>query len=196
MVFTQGNIIAMTVVIAGWVAVTLQWILHKRHLPPECGAPPQRDPSSYLFLAVQSLAIVIAFIGFSGVSNDFGASGTLVEAGAVTLLVVGALLLNMSALKTLGANFAIIARVREGGTLVTNGPYAHIRNPIYLCYLLLLVAAALAFGHPLNLLVAVPLYLIGTALRIAPEERQLRDRFGAEYASYAGRVKRLIPYVW
>jgi protein-S-isoprenylcysteine O-methyltransferase Ste14 len=147
-------------------------------------------------MLAQSLAIAIVYVGSPRVSSEFGNAPSLIEASAVTLLVAGALLLNMSALKTLGANFAIIARVREGGTLVTQGPYSFIRNPIYLCYFLLLIAAALAFGHPLNLLIAAPLYLVGTALRIAPEERLLGERFGAEYATYTARVKRLVPYIW
>ncbi len=58
------------------------------------------------------------------------------------------------------------------------------------------VCGALAVGHPFNLLLGVPIYIFGTALRIGPEERLLRERYGAQYDTYAARVKRLIPFVW
>jgi protein-S-isoprenylcysteine O-methyltransferase Ste14 len=39
----------------------------------------------------------------------------------------------------------------------------------------------------------VPLYWVGTVLRILEEEKLLRARFGDAYDAYAGRVKRFWP---
>ena len=48
--------------------------------------------------------------------------------------------------------------------------------------------------------VAGPAYLVAMALlfalRVGPEERMMRQQFGAEYDAYMGRTKRLVPGVW
>ncbi len=46
------------------------------------------------------------------------------------------------------------------------------------------------------LLIGVPLYALGTWLRIAEEERLLREMFGEDYDRYATRVRRFVPGVF
>jgi protein-S-isoprenylcysteine O-methyltransferase Ste14 len=58
---------------------------------------------------------------------------------------------------------------------------------------LFLLALAVSFGHLRNLVVALPLFALGTALRVGEEERLLRARFGPAYDDYAARVKRFVP---
>ena len=45
----------------------------------------------------------------------------------------------------------------------------------------------------LLLILGVPLYWIGTVLRIVEEEKLLRAQFGEAYDAYAARVKRFLP---
>jgi protein-S-isoprenylcysteine O-methyltransferase Ste14 len=52
---------------------------------------------------------------------------------------------------------------------------------------------ALAFGHWRGLAIGVPLYWIGTAIRVREEEKLLRAQFGQAYETYAARVKRFVP---
>lgn len=54
---------------------------------------------------------------------------------------------------------------------------------------------AVAFGHYRGLIPGVPLYWIGTLLRIREEERLLRAQFGPDYEAYAVRVKRFVPRI-
>ncbi len=81
---------------------------------------------------------------------------------------------------------------RASTPLVTTGPFARFRNPIYLGEALLLlygaeitksiwfVAAALLFG------------ILVTVLQIIPEERHLEATFGDEYLDYKARSRRWI----
>jgi protein-S-isoprenylcysteine O-methyltransferase Ste14 len=96
----------------------------------------------------------------------------------------------------LGTNWSITLQVREGHTLVTRGVYARVRHPMYLGLLLFAVGQALVLPNWL----AGPSYLVMTLLLIAartgPEERMMRDRFGAEWDAYSARTKRLIPALW
>ena len=96
----------------------------------------------------------------------------------------------------LGTNWSITLEVREGHRLVTSGIYGLVRHPMYLA--LLLYAAGQALVAP-NWIAgpayAVPLVLI-VACRLGPEERMMREEFGAEYEAYARRTRRLIPGIW
>jgi protein-S-isoprenylcysteine O-methyltransferase Ste14 len=79
--------------------------------------------------------------------------------------------------------------------LVTTGPYAWCRNPMYLGHLIFLLGLALTFRSPLALL-----FLAFSAVwfhkRITRDEKRLRELFGAEYEAYAARVKRWVPYLF
>src|SRR5262249_11508208 len=89
MVFGQANIIAMTVVTAGWAAVTLQSVLHKRPQPqPARVMFTPHDRRSLLYLLIQIAAIAVVYFGPTPVMDDFGNGASLIEAGTVTLLVV------------------------------------------------------------------------------------------------------------
>ena len=78
------------------------------------------------------------------------------------------------------------------GELVTRGPFAFVRNPIYAA--VILFACAGAAGHP-NLAsgALALLVLAGMLVRILAEERELRVRYGDAYSEYCRRVKRLLP---
>jgi protein-S-isoprenylcysteine O-methyltransferase Ste14 len=77
-------------------------------------------------------------------------------------------------------------------SLVTAGIYRRTRNPMYLGFLLILCALAVALSNALAaaLLPGFVLYL--TRFQIRPEERALEARFGPEFAAYKGRVRRWI----
>ena len=76
--------------------------------------------------------------------------------------------------------------------LVTSGPFALCRNPMYLGHLIFLAGLALLLRSWLGAAVAV-----GTAVwlqfRVRRDERRLGERFGEPYLQYCSRVKRWIP---
>ena len=80
----------------------------------------------------------------------------------------------------------------ETQTLVTNGPYRYVRNPIYLGSFLFIVSIALVAANWLILLPAIILIIL-VYLQIKNEEAMLIDRFGDEYREYMKRTPRLIP---
>jgi protein-S-isoprenylcysteine O-methyltransferase Ste14 len=86
-------------------------------------------------------------------------------------------------------------QVVEGQRVVSTGPYAHVRHPMYASALLYLLGTPLGLGSYWGLvpLVAMAPFLVW---RLLDEERLLaRDLPG--YADYQGRVRyRLVPFVW
>jgi protein-S-isoprenylcysteine O-methyltransferase Ste14 len=90
---------------------------------------------------------------------------------------------------------AATIRVTAGQTVISTGPYAVVRHPMYATASLYLVGTPLALGSLWGL---VPLVLIVPALiwRLLDEERLLaRDLPG--YTEYQRRVRfRLLPGIW
>ena len=75
---------------------------------------------------------------------------------------------------------------------IATGPYRYTRNPMYLGHLIFLLGLAVTFWSwfALILLAARALWFHARVLR---DERQLRERFGGDYAAYCGRVPRWLP---
>jgi protein-S-isoprenylcysteine O-methyltransferase Ste14 len=85
--------------------------------------------------------------------------------------------------------------VVEGQTVVSTGPYAIVRHPMYTGALLVFIGAPLALGSWWGLL-TVPLFVAGFAWRLLHEEKFLREHLPG-YAEYIDKVRhRLVPYIW
>ncbi|NDY42419.1 isoprenylcysteine carboxylmethyltransferase family protein [Dissulfurirhabdus thermomarina] len=77
--------------------------------------------------------------------------------------------------------------------LVTEGIYAHTRNPMYLGNLLIAAGACLAYGSPWVILGAFPFFLLVYLSITRAEEHYLRGRFGPGYEAYCRDVNRFWP---
>ena len=77
--------------------------------------------------------------------------------------------------------------------LVTEGVYAHVRNPMYVANFLILVGLAILWGSPLAFAIGVPLVGFLYFAIVVSEEAYLRDKFGAAYDAYARDVNRFVP---
>jgi protein-S-isoprenylcysteine O-methyltransferase Ste14 len=87
-----------------------------------------------------------------------------------------------------------VPRGAHGETLVTEGAYAWLRNPIYLAFLALLLATGLLVSEGVKLILPVVLYVAGSELRIASEEAELARKFGERYTLYRSRTRwRYLP---
>jgi protein-S-isoprenylcysteine O-methyltransferase Ste14 len=101
-----------------------------------------------------------------------------------------------ASVRTLGKQWAMRARLVEGHKLITEGPYAHIRNPIYTGMLGMLIATGLAMEHWIDLVIGIVIFWIGLVIRVRVEEKLLRDQFGAEFEEYTKRVSAVIPGIY
>ena len=192
---TNGNTIAIITVLLAWGAFGFRLIQLRR----QSTASPTReraDTTSWIGILLQGAAIGVAFFGPVYLAQPWYSEGEIVRAVLPIVLALGGFALFDAAGRELGRNWSIVARVREDHVLVMTGPFALVRNPIYLAMMLMMIAAGIALGHWVQLTVAVPLFVLATALRVAREERLLREQFGETFEDYTSRVKRLIPWVW
>jgi protein-S-isoprenylcysteine O-methyltransferase Ste14 len=149
--------------------------------------------ASWIWIVVQGLAIGAAGAGRIRIDLAPLSAKAMIEALVVFALMAGAVGLFDASSHAMGKNWALVARTRTDHTLVQSGPFAWVRHPIYDALFLFMVAMAVAYGHTRNLIVAVPLYMFATWVRVSYEERLLRTQFGTAYDDYAARVKRFIP---
>jgi len=88
-------------------------------------------------------------------------------------------------------------RTRNVGAavLVTSGPYARTRNPIYLGNFILALGACVAFNAfmPWILIAFTALFTFQYHFIVRLEEETLKEKFGGLYARYVENVSRFIP---
>ncbi len=88
-----------------------------------------------------------------------------------------------------------IIEVAENQTVISTGPYALVRHPMYTGGLIMLFGIPLALGSWWGMLINVPM-TVAVAWRLLDEERFLVEKLPG-YAEYRGTVKyRLVPWVW
>jgi protein-S-isoprenylcysteine O-methyltransferase Ste14 len=83
-------------------------------------------------------------------------------------------------------------QLRQEHYLVTTGPYARIRHPLYLAMFVWAAALGLLTANWIFIAVAV-LSIAGTMVRIPKEEQMMIEAFGDEYKAYMARTGRFIP---
>jgi protein-S-isoprenylcysteine O-methyltransferase Ste14 len=90
---------------------------------------------------------------------------------------------------------ASTVQVMEEQTVISTGPYAHLRHPMYAGALVLIVGIPLALGSWWDLLVII-LTVPALIWRLLDEERFLKRNLPG-YSDYTQRVRhRLVPFVW
>lgn len=76
--------------------------------------------------------------------------------------------------------------------IISHGPYAYSRNPLYIAMTIIYLGIALAAGSTIALLLLVPCLLFIRYYVIAREESYLERAFGDEYLAYKCKVRRWI----
>jgi protein-S-isoprenylcysteine O-methyltransferase Ste14 len=110
-------------------------------------------------------------------------------------LVFAGLLLTLRARVVLGRNWSAHVVLKEDHELVTNGPYALVRHPIYTGLLLMLVGSAVIVGTVASML-GFAFVILGLLIKLGQEEAIMLRQFPDTYPAYRQQVKRLIPFVW
>jgi protein-S-isoprenylcysteine O-methyltransferase Ste14 len=135
----------------------------------------------------------------------FGVVGTFMGVGILQLPVaplslsmqlLAAVLIGVGSLGSalvlwrLGKSFSIMPEARK---LVTGGPYAYARHPLYSVEIITIVGTALQFAAPWSWIIAAMVVLL-LWIRSRFEEQVLAENF-PEYGAYRARTKRFIPGV-
>lgn len=83
--------------------------------------------------------------------------------------------------------------LRKNQQLTTSGPYAYVRNPLYIGTLLAALGLVIASQSTTLFIIFLIAFLLIYLPVMELEEQHLRDIF-PDYAAYAARVHRLLPW--
>ena len=184
-----------TWVVSGcWVVFIIYWLI--------TAAGAKKTVSDFGFrswLLIRVVLIVIVVIILDNQASKVWALQHL-AATTPTLAPLGALLavigvgLAVWARTDLGKNWGMPQSVKENPELVTTGPYAYIRHPIYSGVLLAMIGTALVMSMLwLVIFVVAGGYFIYSAYQ---EEKLMTKTFPDTYPAYKMRTKMLIPCIF
>jgi protein-S-isoprenylcysteine O-methyltransferase Ste14 len=134
--------------------------------------------------------IFAAAFGLPAVSTEeiFHSAGVSWAGVAVCLAGLAFLLWSLI---SFGKSFRVGIDTRRPDKLVTNGIFAHSRNPIYVAFALILIGQFLIFSNWILLI------YVGAATglfhrQVLREEGYLQKYYGQEYTDYRNRVRRYL----
>ncbi len=147
--------------------------------------------------------LVLAFLGFALLGSHWFEGGWMaarfvpdseqVKLTGLALTIAGCLFAVWARLM-LGGNWSGRATVKAGHELVTKGPYALTRHPIYTGLMAAVVGTGMNVGE-WRCVIGVFVILLALMVKMSQEEKLMMEAFPAAYPRYRQRVKALIPGV-
>jgi protein-S-isoprenylcysteine O-methyltransferase Ste14 len=180
---------ARVVVVLSWIVVFIGWVrqwLRARAGRSEWGR--RVNPVSLIGMTLELGSFIFPLIFLA---PELSVPPWLCVFAA--LLAVASAALGWAAGEHLGAQLRIQAVVTDTHRLITSGPYSVVRHPIYACLFGFLISTGLVFSRPIALLIAIPILVIGTEIRMRAEDKLLETRFGEEFEAYRRRVSAWLP---
>jgi len=108
-------------------------------------------------------------------------------------VAVAGLLFAVWARQHLASNWSSAVTIKQGHELITTGPYALVRHPIYTGILTGFLGTAIALSQVRGVIGFV-LMLVVLWLKLRMEEEWMRSQFGQTYATYSRQTAALVPY--
>ena len=95
----------------------------------------------------------------------------------------------------LGSNWSRSVTIKQDHELITTGPYAVVRHPIYTGILAGFIGMAIAISQVRGFVVFV-LFFLAFWIKLRMEEQWMHSQFGEVYAAYAHHTAALVPYLF
>jgi protein-S-isoprenylcysteine O-methyltransferase Ste14 len=177
-----------------WIAFVLYWQIKAA----DTKATQRLEPAASRILRALTLLIAIVLLSIPriplpGLYLHVWPSGSWPFWLGAAITVAG-LLFAVWAREHLGRNWSHSVTIKQGHELITTGPYALVRHPIYTGILIGFLGMAIAISQVRGF-IAFVLVFLGFWLKLRIEEKWMRSQFGETYATYARQTAALVPYV-
>jgi len=138
-----------------------------------------------ILTSIQLLSLVYIFITGPVIAENI--NGFLVEIAGIFLGVLSIVIMKPG-------NFNIRPLIKQGGTMVTGGPYRIIRHPMYTAQIIAVIP--LIVEHfTYNRLIVISILTTVLLVKIEFEEKLLIKHFEG-YSEYRKKTKKLIPFIY
>ena len=177
-----------------WLAWIGYWWVSSRDVKPTARREPFSSRIRYIGpLVVAGLLLAVPALPVPFLRERFVPFTSPIFATATAITAAG-LLFSVWARRHLGRNWSGTVTIKEDHELITTGPYAIVRHPIYTGLLLAFVGSAIAVGEWRGVAAAV-LAFLSFLFKLRIEERWMKERFGDAYHAYCQHVPALVPFV-
>lgn len=112
------------------------------------------------------------------------------------LLLVAGAVVNVWGRVVLGSAWANQIRIYEGHRLMTTGPFALVRHPLYASLIWIFIGGSLIYASPLSLVLTLAVFVPMMYVRAKKEDAVLAASFTGEYEEYRTGTGMLFPKVW
>jgi protein-S-isoprenylcysteine O-methyltransferase Ste14 len=168
-----------------WIVFVLYWRIKARDTKANQRLEPAASGIFRVFIFLIAIALLsIPRIPLPWLYVQLWPQGYLPFWLGATITVAG-LLFAVWARVHLGRNWSSSVTIKQGHELITTGPYAVVRHPIY---------TGIAISQVRGLIV-VALVFFAFWLKFRMEEKWMRSQFGETYATYARKTAALVPYL-
>lgn len=151
-------------------------------------------PEQRRIIALSSLYLIFIFL-VPGFDKRFGWSSVSVWLVLLAdVFVLAAFLLNFLVIRV-NSYASRVVEIQEGQKVITTGPYALVRHPMYTSIILIMLATPIALGSYWGVLPNIP-FIFLLAARAKNEEELLVDELTG-YREYMQKTRyRLFPGIW
>jgi protein-S-isoprenylcysteine O-methyltransferase Ste14 len=158
------------------------------------GPRAEKEPAQKIIMLLATLGFIVTIV-FPVLDHRFGWSAVPASVSVLGDALIALAFLFIFFVFRQNSYGASTIQIAEGQTVISTGPYAFVRHPMYAGALVMLIGTPLALGSWWGLF-AVLLILPVLIWRLLDEERFLRQNLSG-YAEYQTKVKyRLLPFIW
>ena len=154
----------------------------------------EKEKEQKIILVVFNLVFIAGFV-IPGLDKRFGWSDVPTGIVLITDLIIFFGYMLIFAVFRQNSHASRIVEVESGQKVITTGLYSIVRHPMYLGVLIMYIPTPVALGSYWGL---IPMsgIILGLILRIANEEKVLRQNLNG-YNDYCQKTRyRLIPFIW
>lgn len=187
--------VAATILFGSWWGFILFWGVMAVRTKKTVHRQPRGEMRLYMW------PLLLGVFVMSGLTRYLGPLAILARPLAQRTIglqwsAAGAALLGLAiavwARVALGRNWSGEITLKEDHELVTSGPYAAIRHPIYTALILLFLGLAL-FIASAGAWIGLALVVLSCWVKLRQEEALMLRQFPDAYPAYMARTKRLVP---
>ena len=132
--------------------------------------------------------LAIAFFSFKLIRDSSGPLDNFLEVLGVSLILLGQLL-------RVSSRGYKAEHSANGHSLIKNGPYAMVRNPMYLGIILIGLGVVLFIFHLWAFFIFAVIFISRYLHLVIKEEKNLLKTFGEDYREYHKKTPRLLPRI-
>lgn len=181
-----------TFILCTWIVVGLIWAAGMLFTKRTARSQSAGSRSLHLLLMMPGYALLASHrLAIGWLDDRFVPASTAVALAGLVITVAGCLFAAWARL-TLGANWSGRVTLKQGHELITTGPYAFARHPIYTGLVTGVAGTALALGE-WRCVAGLALIAVAFVTKIRQEEPVMLEAFPDAYPAYRRRVKAMIP---